>query len=162
MRSRLLFWNVRYIENTYARYLLRLLDLCHLVLFCQSLEHRLLNLHASVEVIVSDPEKRKPFDGWIRRTRTCNLALAGGSIRSSQIGKLALQFGGTSGQCANSHIVVGIDLPQAAQLRLSCDQFPLQLSRGLDHGLPLFLDVQDRKSTRLNSSHGSISYAVFC
>src|SRR5207245_10539981 len=23
-------------------------------------------------------------------------------------------------------------------------------------------DVQDRKSTRLNSSHGSISYAVFC
>src|SRR5205809_4190297 len=24
------------------------------------------------------------------------------------------------------------------------------------------LDVQDRKSTRLNSSHGYISYAVFC
>src|SRR5207249_10292892 len=25
-----------------------------------------------------------------------------------------------------------------------------------------FVDVQDRKSTRLNSSHVSISYAVFC
>src|SRR5207245_11156907 len=24
------------------------------------------------------------------------------------------------------------------------------------------IDIQDRKSTRLNSSHGSISYAVFC
>src|SRR3989442_13743986 len=93
MRSRLLFWNVRYIENPYARDLLRLLDLCHLVLFCQSLEHRLLNLHASVGVIVSDTEKRKPFDGWIRGIRTCNLALAGGSTRSSQIVKLARQVG---------------------------------------------------------------------
>src|SRR2546422_2572852 len=26
----------------------------------------------------------------------------------------------------------------------------------------VFWDVQDRKSTRLNSSHGYISYAVFC
>src|SRR5207245_7373529 len=29
-------------------------------------------------------------------------------------------------------------------------------------GLLDFLPYQDRKSTRLNSSHGSISYAVFC
>src|SRR5207245_10457912 len=28
--------------------------------------------------------------------------------------------------------------------------------------LVAFLDFLDRKSTRLNSSHGSISYAVFC
>src|SRR3712207_7145915 len=27
---------------------------------------------------------------------------------------------------------------------------------------PLFPDPQDRKSTRLNSSHANISYAVFC
>src|SRR5688572_33370644 len=27
---------------------------------------------------------------------------------------------------------------------------------------PLAVDVQDRKSTRLNSSHSQISYAVFC
>src|SRR5207302_11324751 len=109
MRSRLLFWNVRYIENPYARDLLRLLDLCHLILFCQSLEHRLVNLHASVEVIVSDTEKRKPLDRWIRRTRTCNLALAGRSIRSSQMVRLALQFGSTSRQSPSSYIVVGID-----------------------------------------------------
>src|SRR5689334_24574951 len=31
---------------------------------------------------------------------------------------------------------------------------------GLDR--PLDGDLQDRKSTRLNSSHSSISYAVFC
>src|SRR5687768_17977008 len=30
----------------------------------------------------------------------------------------------------------------------------------LDHHRPLV--IQDRKSTRLNSSHGYISYAVFC
>src|SRR3712207_7165953 len=28
--------------------------------------------------------------------------------------------------------------------------------------LPPFLSLQDRKSTRLNSSHANISYAVFC
>src|SRR5207302_5428899 len=35
----------------------------------------------------------------------------------------------------------------------------LQLSEGLSLGLA---DVGDRKSTRLNSSHVKISYAVFC
>src|SRR2546430_12475993 len=30
----------------------------------------------------------------------------------------------------------------------------------LGHGLPVYLE--DRKSTRLNSSHSQISYAVFC
>src|SRR2546429_2781044 len=33
--------------------------------------------------------------------------------------------------------------------------------RGLDRG-GARLDLEDRKSTRLNSSHGYISYAVFC
>src|SRR5438128_3480108 len=34
----------------------------------------------------------------------------------------------------------------------------------LDHGLAvgMWMLLADRKSTRLNSSHGSISYAVFC
>src|SRR5207245_10033507 len=39
------------------------------------------------------------------------------------------------------------------------------LGRAIDHGFPNLRAakaVQDRKSTRLNSSHGSISYAVFC
>src|SRR5688572_20950854 len=34
---------------------------------------------------------------------------------------------------------------------------------GVMHGVPLLtVDLQDRKSTRLNSSHSQISYAVFC
>src|SRR6201994_5124223 len=32
----------------------------------------------------------------------------------------------------------------------------------LDPVAPRFEEVEDRKSTRLNSSHGYISYAVFC
>src|SRR3712207_7921449 len=31
-----------------------------------------------------------------------------------------------------------------------------------DDQVPLILEVEDRKSTRLNSSHANISYAVFC
>src|SRR5207249_11831053 len=45
----------------------------------------------------------------------------------------------------------------SAQLSLFC-QF-LRLRKEL---LCIFGDSQDRKSTRLNSSHVSISYAVFC
>src|SRR5258708_13127190 len=37
----------------------------------------------------------------------------------------------------------------------------LELGEGLE-GLPLGIAFQDRKSTRLNSSHQIISYAVFC
>src|SRR2546430_12624616 len=37
-------------------------------------------------------------------------------------------------------------------------------SSALEHAFPRrpHLDVRDRKSTRLNSSHSQISYAVFC
>src|SRR5687768_18248015 len=35
-------------------------------------------------------------------------------------------------------------------------------SFGFKHGIPGDADFVDRKSTRLNSSHGYISYAVFC
>src|SRR3712207_6999328 len=39
----------------------------------------------------------------------------------------------------------------------------LEIEGGRIVGLSSFLDVgQDRKSTRLNSSHANISYAVFC
>src|SRR2546422_2319417 len=34
--------------------------------------------------------------------------------------------------------------------------------RGRKYDIPVVDDVRDRKSTRLNSSHGYISYAVFC
>src|SRR2546429_2574014 len=33
---------------------------------------------------------------------------------------------------------------------------------GIEIPFPLFIGISDRKSTRLNSSHGYISYAVFC
>src|SRR2546430_3070338 len=33
---------------------------------------------------------------------------------------------------------------------------------GIEYGLGRFGDLRDRKSTRLNSSHSQISYAVFC
>src|SRR3989475_5336983 len=36
------------------------------------------------------------------------------------------------------------------------------VGRGLEHHLELVVVLQDRKSTRLNSSHSQISYAVFC
>src|SRR5258708_27341105 len=39
---------------------------------------------------------------------------------------------------------------------IGCHTVPLRLPQGLAQGL------QDRKSTRLNSSHQIISYAVFC
>src|SRR5207245_11664107 len=35
-------------------------------------------------------------------------------------------------------------------------------SGNYEQGDPTMGDIRDRKSTRLNSSHGSISYAVFC
>src|SRR3712207_7707584 len=39
----------------------------------------------------------------------------------------------------------------------------LRAARSLDSNLRQpFVDVLDRKSTRLNSSHANISYAVFC
>src|SRR2546422_8554180 len=48
--------------------------------------------------------------------------------------------------------VLGLD-PQAVQQQLAAAQLPDGASRP---------GGEDRKSTRLNSSHGYISYAVFC
>src|SRR5258707_8176071 len=54
-------------------------------------------------------------------------------------------------------------LPIWRQLGQSGDRFKHQLvgCRRL-HGHRRLLPAQDRKSTRLNSSHANISYAVFC
>ena len=41
------------------------------------------------------------------------------------------------------------------------DQDQSAVSRGCD-SRPYYLEIGDRKSTRLNSSHPVISYAVFC
>src|SRR5688572_4295086 len=37
-----------------------------------------------------------------------------------------------------------------------------ELEIGMEHFTPIAFMAQDRKSTRLNSSHSQISYAVFC
>src|ERR1041385_3563996 len=39
---------------------------------------------------------------------------------------------------------------------------PRRIGKHMQEGEIAFLDEVDRKSTRLNSSHGYISYAVFC
>src|SRR2546422_7112796 len=45
-----------------------------------------------------------------------------------------------------------------------CDKMPLhpQMELALDGSSATRTEMGDRKSTRLNSSHGYISYAVFC
>src|SRR3989449_3208718 len=63
-----------------------------------------------------------------------------------------------------TEITVALSTPEAkeAVLNLTDDQFPMLSGRSSgDRTLVLALKP-DRKSTRLNSSHGYISYAVFC
>src|SRR2546429_6734828 len=68
--------------------------------------------------------------------------------------------------CARDHEMSDVE----ANARLRADQQALDLLRPLDRAAEPRLDrelepmpgAKDRKSTRLNSSHGYISYAVFC
>src|SRR5947209_14740796 len=50
-----------------------------------------------------------------------------------------------------------VDLNEAALAKLGAEQKKLVIVPGATH-----LFEEDRKSTRLNSSHANISYAVFC
>src|SRR2546427_1177515 len=55
--------------------------------------------------------------------------------------------------------------PQAVQggHAAGVDRIPLRVPQAIaDHGAEALVRRQDRKSTRLNSSHSQISYAVFC
>src|SRR5690606_42105549 len=45
---------------------------------------------------------------------------------------------------------------------IAYDMWAVSFGGGRDHGLGSALAMLDRKSTRLNSSHVKISYAVFC
>src|SRR3712207_7059969 len=47
-----------------------------------------------------------------------------------------------------------VDVDEDAELQVVADPFLERFARNVP--------VQDRKSTRLNSSHANISYAVFC
>src|SRR2546426_4071770 len=49
-----------------------------------------------------------------------------------------------------------------SQVALGAERVPLLREPLPDVDVVLFLEVGDRKSTRLNSSHLVISYAVFC
>ena len=49
-------------------------------------------------------------------------------------------------------------VPKSVQLQALIDTYP----NGIMRGTQFEIGSLDRKSTRLNSSHGYISYAVFC
>src|SRR3712207_7381807 len=49
---------------------------------------------------------------------------------------------------------------EALQAARAAGQLDVRMSTGVGSGPPS--DLLDRKSTRLNSSHANISYAVFC
>src|SRR3712207_8470932 len=51
------------------------------------------------------------------------------------------------------HVTEGLD---------ALTEHAAELNRGVLPSRPFLLVGQDRKSTRLNSSHANISYAVFC
>src|SRR5260221_9625133 len=62
------------------------------------------------------------------------------------------------------HLGVDVQLGQVAPLYgFGIERAAVQLQAGKGRDLTeLDIDAQDRKSTRLNSSHTAISYAVFC
>src|SRR3712207_7290709 len=53
---------------------------------------------------------------------------------------------------------LGLDLPAAAD----SFEFPVAVSGAHEREADAVVQLVDRKSTRLNSSHANISYAVFC
>src|SRR3712207_8201872 len=59
------------------------------------------------------------------------------------------------GSFDQARVVAGEALPQSFEARI-------RFHTPLLSPTPLALIVEDRKSTRLNSSHANISYAVFC
>src|SRR5690625_5326286 len=96
--------------------------------------------------------------------------------------KIAVLYGGTSGEREvslssgkgiinalkeNGHEVIGIDfqpseIDKIIQLDVELVFIGLHGKFGEDGRIQGLLDMIDRKSTRLNSSHVAISYAVFC
>src|SRR2546422_8315582 len=63
-----------------------------------------------------------------------------------------------SGKAGDERVAVSSVRPRGEEAAV-CRRQSLGDSHDLGGSLPL---TQDRKSTRLNSSHGYISYAVFC
>src|SRR5207245_3664678 len=84
------------------------------------------------------------------------LSIANALSRTPRCGRLSPR---------NRQALLGISSPGFYSQRISGRRPPMKLCRSQISLLAIFLTgwlASDRKSTRLNSSHGSISYAVFC
>src|SRR5207245_8929611 len=80
--------------------------------------------------------------------------------------------------CVRRRAVIELEAARRARDRVRLDQVQVDIARRIPSEADLHIaeadrrqvdpdghiraDRKDRKSTRLNSSHGSISYAVFC
>src|SRR2546422_6569846 len=67
-----------------------------------------------------------------------------------------------AGESAKAQLHAGKGLRAAESGDLESAEAELRQAVGLSPVDPFYLGSLDRKSTRLNSSHGYISYAVFC
>src|SRR3712207_7866630 len=72
-------------------------------------------------------------------------------------------FRSKSGYLGDAYIVIDVGDPRAAGALVNAHELALRylLELSADIRTAALLD-EDRKSTRLNSSHANISYAVFC
>src|SRR5205814_10411684 len=84
--------------------------------------------------------------------------------RSSDLRKLPQE----AARAARARVLAGVDLrPDRSRIALRAEAASPELGRAPGRGRVGALDraerdAEDRKSTRLNSSHLGISYAVFC
>src|SRR5256885_3351706 len=77
-------------------------------------------------------------------------------FRSARVFADALRQASASGKPTRDGLVAALDAMHGQQVA----GFPLVFKP--QSGKPRFVELSDRKSTRLNSSHLVISYAVFC
>src|SRR5256886_9971603 len=89
--------------------------------------------------------------GWRTHQKASTSATKSGTRRRSRQGR-------KSRNSARANEAMMVLARAGTRIDLSCDIGGLGLRRLLRG----FLDPRDRKSTRLNSSHSQISYAVFC
>src|SRR5438045_7567752 len=78
------------------------------------------------------------------------------------IGRFEITHGQGDLRTAELLRVKRVDLLPARGARPGAEQLQLHITNGEPHARPTIFLIQDRKSTRLNSSHLGISYAVFC
>src|SRR2546426_8839759 len=102
---------------------------------------------------------------WIDRTqRTAKLRELPEQLRAQGRKPYVIGVGGSNGVGATGYVVAMIELME--QLHVSGQRVDHILfgtsSGGTQAGIELGARITDRKSTRLNSSHLVISYAVFC